>query len=45
MKEIIMQCTIPLICKSREDYEKLLTEGFVLKEHKDLKYLIKIHEG
>lgn len=44
MKIIIMQQTIPLTCKSQEDVNKLLQEGFVLKQTKVGNYLIKIDE-
>lgn len=33
--------TIPLICKTQEDYEKLLLDGYELKEGNEIKYLRK----
>jgi hypothetical protein len=41
MKTIIMQPTILLMCKDDNDFAKLLTEGYILKEVKNIKYLIK----
>ena len=41
MKTIIMQPTILLMCKDDNDVAKLLAEGYVLKEIKGIKYLVK----
>lgn len=41
MKTIIMAQTIPLLCKTQEEVDKLLEEGYVLKEIKEIKYLVK----
>ena len=42
MKTIILETTIPLICKNDEEFIKFLQEGYVLKETKNkLKYLVK----
>lgn len=36
-----MAQTIPLLCKTQEEVDKLLEEGYVLKEVKEIKYLVK----
>lgn len=36
-----MAQTIPLLCKTQEEVDKLLEEGYVLKEIKEIKYLAK----
>jgi len=41
MKTIIMQPTVLLMCKNDDDFAKLLAEGYVLKEVKNIKYLMK----
>jgi hypothetical protein len=41
MKTIIMAQTIPLLCKTQEEVDKLLEESYVLKEVKEIKYLVK----
>lgn len=41
MKTIIMVQTIPLLCKTQEEVDKLLEEGYALKEVKEIKYLVK----
>lgn len=41
MKTIIMAQTIPLLCKAQEEVDKLLEEGYELKEVKEIKYLVK----
>ena len=41
MKTIIMAQTIPLLCKTQEEADKLLEEGYTLKEVNKFKYLVK----
>ena len=41
MKTIILEATIPLICNSQEEVDKLLEEGFIVKQVKEIKYLVK----
>ena len=41
MKTIIMAQTIPLLCKTQEEVDKLLQEGYEVKQIKETKYLIK----
>lgn len=41
MKTIILEATIPLICISQEEVNKLFEEGFIIKEVKEIKYLVK----
>lgn len=41
MKTIIMEQTVPLLCKTQEEVDKLLEGGFIVKEVKEIKYLMK----
>lgn len=41
MKLIILEHTLQLKCKSQEEFLKLLEEGYVVKEVKNIKYLAK----
>lgn len=41
MKTIILESTIPLICKSQEEVNKLLEDGYIIEEVKTINYLIK----
>ena len=42
MKLIILEQTVLLKCKTDEDFDKLLKEGYVVKETKNkFKYLVK----
>ena len=41
MKTIILEAAIPLICNSQEEVNKLLEEGFIVKQVKEIKYLVK----
>ena len=41
MKTIILEATIPLICNFQEEVNKLLEEGFIVKQVKEIKYLVK----
>ena len=41
MKTVIMEQTVQLLCKTQEEVDKLLEESYVLKEVKEIKYLIK----
>lgn len=41
MKVIILEPTIQLKCKSQEEFLQLLEEGYIVKEVKNIKYLIK----
>jgi len=42
MKTIIMNQTVPLLCKTNEEFTALLNQGFKLKKTKNkIQYLIK----
>jgi len=41
MKIIILEVTLSLLCKTQEDFNNLVTEGYKLKEVNNIKYLIK----
>ena len=41
MKTLIMEQTVTLLCKKQEDVDKLLQEGYELKQVKETKYLVK----
>jgi hypothetical protein len=41
MRTIIMEQTVSLLCKTQEDIDALFKEGYVLKEIKTIKYLVK----
>ena len=41
MKTIIMEQTVLLLCKTQEEVDKLLQEGYEVKQAKEIKYLVK----
>lgn len=41
MKLIILEATLQLKCKSQEEFLKLLEDGYIVKEVKNIKYLVK----
>ena len=41
MKTIILEPTLLIRCKTQEDFNKLLENGYILKELKQIKYLVK----
>ena len=41
MKTIIMEQTVSLLCKTQEEVDKLLQEGYEVKQVKETKYLVK----
>ena len=41
MKTLIMEQTVTLLCKTQEDVDKLLQEGYEIKQVKETKYLVK----
>ena len=36
-----MEQTVPLLCETQEEVNKLLEEGFIVKQVKEIKYLVK----
>ena len=41
MKTVIMEQTVTLLCKTQEEVDKLLQEGYEVKQVKEIKYLVK----
>jgi len=41
MKIIILQDTLPLICKSEQEFTSLTNKGYNIKSINNIKYLIK----
>lgn len=41
MKTVIMEQTVSLLCKTQEEVDKLLQEGYEVEQVKETKYLVK----